>query len=178
MNLEVEAKFKVKDLETIENQLKDLNAEFVHIVRQTDTYFSSRKVMRKGTGMRIRKEKTADGELTMITFKGPRQRGEFKSRTEIELEIDDADKALLLLSELTLSPTLVIDKLRKIYDLDDCQVCLDKVNRLGMFVEIEGPNDRSIDAVRAKIGLKDHRHLNRGYAHMMSNLNKKLRGED
>ena len=178
MNFEVEAKFKVKELESFENNLIELNAEFSHIVRQTDTYFSSRKVMRKGTGMRIRKEKTADGEITMITFKGPRQRGEFKSRTEIELEVDDAGKALALLNELTLSPTLIIDKLRKVYDLDNCQVCLDKVNRLGMFIEIEGPDDATIEGVRVKIGLKDFRHLNRGYAHMMSNLNKKLRGED
>ena len=178
MNLEVEAKFKVKDLESIEQTLIDMGAEFVHIVRQTDTYFSSRKVMRKGTGMRIRKEKTSEGEVTWITFKGPRQRGEFKSRLEIELEVDNSEKAIALLNELTLSPTLVIDKLRKIYEINQCQVCLDKVNRLGMFIEIEGPNDQVIEEVRQKIGLKDARHLNRGYAHMMSNLNKKLRGED
>ncbi|MBN2063502.1 MAG: class IV adenylate cyclase [Sedimentisphaerales bacterium] len=178
MNLEVEAKFKVKDIEPFEQTLIDLEADFVHIVRQTDTYFSSHKVMRKGTGMRIRKEKTAEDEITWITFKGPRLRGEFKSRNEIELQVDDADKALTLLQELTLNPTLTIDKLRKIYELDGCQVCLDKVNRLGMFIEIEGPDDATIEAVRCKIGLRDYRHLNRGYAHMMSNLNKKLRGED
>lgn len=178
MNLETEAKFKVSDIDSFEQTLVDLKAEFVHIVRQTDTYFSSPKVMRKGTGMRIRKEKTAEGEVVWVTFKGPRVRGEFKSKNEIELKVDNADKALALLEELTLSPSLVIDKLRKIYEIDGCQVCLDKVNRLGMFIEIEGPDDATIESVRCKIGLKDHRHLNRGYAHMMSNLNKKVRGED
>ena len=178
MNLEVEAKFKVKELDSFESKLEELEAEFLSIVRQTDIYLGSRKVMRKGTGMRIRKEKTVDGEVTMITFKGPRQRGEYKSRTEIELEVDDCDKAIALLEQLTFSPNLTIDKLRKMYELDGCLVCLDKVNRLGMFIEIEGPDDKTITSVREQIGLKDHRHLNRGYAHMMSSLDKKLRGED
>jgi hypothetical protein len=59
-----------------------------------------------------------------------------------------------------------ISKLRTTFKVNDCYVMLDEVKDLGQFIEIEGPNEESINAVYELIG-KPGVTVLYGYAQLM-----------
>ncbi|MCK5272392.1 MAG: class IV adenylate cyclase, partial [Sedimentisphaerales bacterium] len=103
-----------------------------------------------------------------LCFKGPQQKGQYKRREEIEVEIGDRKMAMMLLKALGFTTTLVVEKTRRLAQLDSCQVCLDEVEDLGNFVEIEGPNETEIEQVAIKLKLNEHQHIRSGYARMLA----------
>jgi adenylate cyclase class 2 len=62
---------------------------------------------------------------------------------------------------------LVIEKKRRLWRLDRCEVALDQLPLLGNFVEIEGPDDESITKVQNSLGLSDLPHIPKGYASLI-----------
>ncbi len=47
-------------------------------------------------------------------------------------------------------------------------MCLDEVDRLGSFVEIEGSDEGKIAEVQKNLGLADAGHIQKGYHRLMS----------
>jgi adenylate cyclase class IV len=64
-------------------------------------------------------------------------------------------------------PILVYEKVRESWLLDDCRVELDQPPGIGLFVEIEGPSESSIQEVRAKIGLSDTAPVRESYVRLL-----------
>jgi adenylate cyclase, class 2 len=174
MHIEIEAKLKVDSLAKVARKLRDCGAEFVGELLQNDTYLDDGKgTMRKtDSALRIRRQMVKGREQVVITFKGPKKKGRFKQRREIEMEISDGNLAEMLLVELGFKKAIVIRKKRREWRLGGCVVALDELPLLGSFVEIEGLSEKKITAVQKKLGLDDLPHIPASYACLME---KKLR---
>ena len=166
MHTETEAKLKVDLLQEVERKLSDVGAEFVEEQLQTDTYFDDADGSLKSgdRALRIRRQRAGQRVETFLTYKGPKQKDDFKKRQEIEIEIGDADSAEELLLALGYEKALVFEKKRRVWQLDDCTVSLDEVPLLGSYVEIEGPLGQSIADAQKRIGLSDLPNIIESYA--------------
>ena len=174
MSHEIEAKIKVAALGPIENKLKELDADFVRSVQQVDSYFmdTHEQLRKNDCGLRIRQQTIDNEQSALISFKGPRQDGPFKSRDEYETGITDVKMTEKIFESLGYHKKIVIEKKRDIWLLDHCEVCLDELPELGCFVEVEGPDEDVISGVLKKLNLHNQPHIPDGYAAMMSRKKK------
>jgi adenylate cyclase class 2 len=166
--MEIEAKVVVDDLASVAESLQHIGAEVRGSISQRDIYFTDEngRLLMLGCGLRIRQQ-SGDVNQTVITFKGPMVKGPFKIRPEIEVEIGEADAMQKLLEGLGYRTMIEIRKHRQSWHLGNCEICLDEVEGLGKFVEVEGPSNEAVSQAMQTIGLDVQHHINRGYASMM-----------
>ena len=133
---------------------------FIPILISTTANQSLRK---SDSALRIRRPayRPRRARHRVITFKGPRRKGRFKQRQEIQFGISDADIAEMFLAAIGYKKTLVYQKKRQVWRLGGCEVALDELPLLGTFVEIEGPSEKKIADVQKKLGLEDLPHIHR-----------------
>jgi adenylate cyclase class IV len=72
-----------------------------------------------------------------LTFKGVNTGGEFHSRRELETEVADGSELLTILEQLDFKELLRVKKKRRSYVRGPFTFCLDEVDQLGRFLEIE-----------------------------------------
>ena len=169
MCIEIEAKLKVDSLQEVGRKLGEVGAEFVEEQLQTDTYFDDAGAVLKSSdrALRLRRQRAGQKENTFLTYKGAKEKSDFKKRQEIEIEVGNGDLVEKLLSELGYKKKLVFEKKRRVWKLHDCVVCLDELPLLGSFVEIEGPDGESIADVQKNLGMSDLPHIVESYACLM-----------
>jgi len=170
MCTEIEAKLKVDSLQEIERKLAELGAEFLAEQLQTDYHFDDANTTLTKTDrcLRLRKQMVGKNESFFLTYKGAKEKSNLKKRQEIELEIKDADSVRKLLSALGYEQSLVVEKKRRLWQLGDCEVALDRLLLLGDFVEIEGPDEEKIANAQEKLGLSDLSHIAESYASLVT----------
>ena len=175
MAVEIEAKIRLGDdasVAALVDALEAAGAHRVGVVLSTEVYLDrpdgSLQMSDSGLRVRIQEPDEAPSAATpgtgtgtaaatakaWVTFKGPREPGEFKVREEIESQIGDGEAVLALLSKLGYVPNVRYQKRRETWRMDDCTVELDQVPLLGRFVEIEGPSEAAVSAVRKQLGLE------------------------
>jgi adenylate cyclase class 2 len=154
--LEVEMKFHVDDLKALADRLAQSSVEEPTVRRDSDQYFNApdRDFAQTDEALRIRR--TGDGNF--VTYKGPKRDALTKTRTEIEVPLGDGDAAAegfaQILVKLGYRPVAIVRKTRRVLHLErggfQVQVCLDEVDGLGHFAELEivAPEDR-FEAARA-----------------------------
>jgi adenylate cyclase class 2 len=139
---------------------------------ETNTFFDTpgRALVAGDRGLRLRRAKDlASGkERFVITVKGPAQSGALKTREEAEVSVDDGDRAAAVLRALGYEPQLSFQKRRETWETGGCKVELDELPVLGLFVEVEGPDEAAVMRVRAAIGLDGHPLIKAGYVTMLS----------
>ncbi len=169
MHEEIEAKLKVDSLEAVERRLSACGATFLGETVQTDAYFDTvaRDFTRGDKALRLRREKTGQHERLILTYKGPKQADDYKTRVEVELEVNDGEAADTLLVALGYDKALAFDKRRRLWRLRDCEVALDELPLLGTFVEIEGPDSRAILQVQEMLDLSRVPHTMDSYASLI-----------
>lgn len=175
MAVEIEAKMAVTDLEPIRAKLRELGAQAAGQNMETNTFFDTedRSLLAADEALRLRHNlnTTTGADEHIITYKGPRQHGKLKSRDEVEMTVQDCERASELLERLGFVRTLSFEKRRESWKLGGCKVELDELPYLGFYVEIEGPSEEPVLAVRAQLGLSDRPIVKSGYiALLMSNL--------
>ncbi len=170
MCVEIEAKLKVESLQEIAEKLTALGAEFLQEQMQTDYYLDDKSATLTKTDrcLRLRRQLTNREERTFLTYKGAKEKDEFKKRREIEVEVADADSVEKLLSEIGYDRALVVEKKRRVWWFRQCSVALDELPSLGNFVEIEGPDSQRITDVQRELGLTDLPHIAQSYASLMA----------
>ena len=171
MNIEIEAKIKLDSHEPVIEKLESLNdAKFDREIEQTDTFFmdENNTLLKNDCGLRLRRETSASNETIILTFKGPKQKGLIKSRTEIETAVSDFENTAIILESLGYKRRLTFKKIRKIWHFQGCEVCLDFVPQLGYFLEVEGPGEEIICDVLGKLGYRNFQHVTDSYAKMVS----------
>ena len=168
MYVEIEVKLKVKSLPEVERKLAELGAEFLAEQLQTDYLFDDANAALITTDrcLRLRRQSVADGERYFLTYKGAKEKSNFKKRQEIEIEIIEAESTKKLLSALGYEKVMVIEKKRRLWKLGGCSVALDQLPLLGDFVEIEGPDDKTIADVQQRLSLADLTHIAKSYAQL------------
>jgi adenylate cyclase class 2 len=170
MHAEIEAKLKVDSLADVERGLVASGASFVRETVQTDSYFDTadRSLTRADQCLRLRTEEIGERERLVLAYKGAKEPDDYKKRREIELEVNDAEAAELLLKELGYQKALAFDKRRRAWDLQGCEVALDELPLLGTFVEIEGPDSDTIARVQGLLGLSAVPHIRDSYASLIA----------
>ena len=157
MAIEVEAKMRLINLPELQAALARHGAKRGPTLAEVNTFFDTPNGQLKTSdqGLRIRVEQEINGEhqITTITHKGPRAHGKLKSRMETEVRVLDPVAAAELLRALGYVRVLAFEKRRSRWLLDKCHVDIDTLPYLGDFVEIEGPSDSQVLAVREKLGL-------------------------
>ena len=169
MCIEIEAKLKVDSLAQVERKLAELGAKFVAEQLQSDSQLddASTTLLSTDRSLRLRRQVVGGSARHILTYKGGKEDSDFKRRQEIETEIKDADSMRRLLSELGYEQVLVVEKKRRLWRLDRCEVALDELPLLGCFVEIEGPDEKRIADVQERLGLSDLPHIGKSYAHLI-----------
>ena len=141
--LEIEMKFPASDFPALERTLADWGAARDAARTDADHYFNApdRDFAHTDEALRLRRIAAAN----YVTYKGPKRDAQTKTRTEVEVPLAEGDDAArdftALLTHLGYRPTAVVRKRRTIYHLRRegfaLEVCLDEVEGLGRFVELE-----------------------------------------
>jgi adenylate cyclase class 2 len=141
--LEIELKFPVAEFGPIEQRLREWGVAAGSALLEADHYFNApdRDFAKTDEAFRLRRV----GPLNRITYKGPKQAGPAKTRTEIEVPLAEGDGPAeglcRLVTYLGYRPVAVIRKRRVPYQFErdgfSLEVCCDDVEELGRFVEVE-----------------------------------------
>lgn len=155
---EVEIKAVCDNHEIILEYLKNNNAQFVKKQTEIDLYFChpAKEFSETDEALRLR---TAGGE-TVITYKGPKIGQKSKTRIEEEVAVADYESMKKILTYLGFTKAGEVKKSRSYYLLKDIDICLDYIEGLGFFVELEIQSDeihaaeQALFSLAADIGLK------------------------
>ncbi len=157
MPIETELKLRVESHEEVRRRLQEADASLIETGLETNRIYDrpDGSLRKRGCGLRLRSVLFADGKESRatLTFKGPRRAMAFKSREELEVGVDDADAMERLMEGIGFVQVLRYQKRRESWQLDECRVDLDEPARIGLFVEIEGPDERTIRRVQHKLKL-------------------------
>jgi len=169
---ELESKIRVAEHEPVRGRLREANAEYLGRVLETNRLFDDDKwtLLKGGCGLRVRSCRTLDGpeQPATLTYKGPLRDGAFKRKSEIEIEIADAVSMVGILAAMGFSEWIIFEKNRESWRLPPCEVELDEVPGLGLFVEVEGPDEAAIRAALARLGLDPRQSTRRSYVAMLA----------
>jgi adenylate cyclase, class 2 len=183
MGQEIEMKFKVGGHQGVARQLQQIGARMRHRVLQTDRYFDTpaRRLLKGDCGLRLRQTHCLSRgsaraeERTLLTFKGPRRkRGMAKIRPEYQTYIDDPAAMVEVFAACGLNEMLAIQKKRTGFRVGRCMVELDELPLLGCFVEIEGPDEHAVQAVREKLDLTEAEPLKEHYINLARSACRRL----
>lgn len=141
--LEIEQKYSGADHAALHAALAALGASAAEVHVEADHYFNApdRDFARTGEAFRLRRI----GAVNLLTYKGPKQAAAVKVRAELEVPLlpgdDAAAEYIDLLQRLGYRPVAIVRKWRSSCTLHragfDVQVCLDEVDELGAFAEVE-----------------------------------------
>lgn len=139
--IEVEIKASVDDHSRIADNLTSLGFKKNKTVIETDIYFNgnNRDFRHTDEALRLRSAKNAeDGtELSFITYKGSKLDNISQTRKEYEVPIEKSDIMYDIFSLLGYQPMISVSKTRQYYSRNGIAACLDKVEGLGSFIELE-----------------------------------------
>ena len=140
--IEVEVKLKIKDTISLEKNLLVQGYILKETLRETDTYFDGGINGIKKSGQALRVRRTVDSstgkECSKITFKGEKLDTVSMARLELETVVESGEAAERILCALGFYPVQpIVVKIRKILRNGDICACLDDVQGLGTFLELE-----------------------------------------
>lgn len=159
--LEVEAKFRCSDLNALREKLKSLEARLLGTVEMVDVYMQHpcRNFAETDEALRVRFYTSPEGKQRSveITYKGPRQEGWAKSRSEISAKAEDFESVLEIFRRMGFAEVARIVKRREFYELENVEISLDSVEELGYFVELEdrGAGEAVLKSLAEKLGLTE-----------------------
>ena len=125
----LELKARVGDHEFLRKKLSALGAQYVGTFRQKDLYF---KVPEGRLKLREVKD---DRTVELIYYERENIRGPKRDDAFI-LKIKEPEDLKKILKKI-LTPLIVVEKVREIYNYQGTQIHLDTVKKLGKFVEFE-----------------------------------------
>lgn len=155
--IEVEVKVSVKNRAQIEEKLLQMGFIKGNLVKESDFYFDEegRQLKEKDTALRVRSCENLTNHKSeyFMTFKGPKMDSISMTRKEVEMKIENVDKGKELLQSLGYNQVYPVIKLRQYFHLDRITACLDQVEQLGDFLELEiiVPQEKEKEAVLNKI---------------------------
>lgn len=148
--IEVEVKLKINSVEDVISKLKELGFSEAEMLRETDTYFDNKEgaIRHSDRALRIREtyNYNSDNSCCQINFKDKKYDNKSMSRPEFETEVNDAESMIKIINGLGFFPVepKVIKK-RQILKSSSISACVDTVEGLGNFLELEIITDSEQD---------------------------------
>ena len=136
--IEYEVRVLEIDVDNTINRLKELGATLIDDSLQRRYVYDFNPVD-PNKWVRLR----TNGKKTTITIKEI-ESNKIDGTKEIEIEVDDFDKANELLNELGYKPKGLQENYRIKYDLDGVEVDIDRWPRIPAYLEIEGKNEEEV----------------------------------
>ena len=138
---EVEVKIKVDNIDDILKKLDSLNCELTSPKKQKDVIFisSSMKEYKIVEGTVVLRTRT-ENDKEFFTLK--RQSGVNLSSKEYNLEIQGVETLHQMLELMNFKKLVEVTKVRIEGKLNQYNICIDKVENLGNFIELELLTDR------------------------------------
>lgn len=169
---EVEIKFRVASLKTLEGQL--VNSGFRCVTPSTHEFntlydLPAQKLRWKGELLRLRRY----GAYWTLTHKARAQTGRYKSRVELETVVGDGKQMDLLLRALSYRPVFSYEKYRSEWSDGNGHVVLDHTP-IGDVAEIEGPA-RWIDRTARRLGVAQADYIAKPYAELFFEWKRKYK---
>jgi len=137
MNIEVEIRAKIENFDKIKAVLNKVGANFIKLENQIDKIFGAdkfldteHKIIEGGIVARIR---GIDGKNTLEFKEILREKGGI----ELNCPLASIEIGEKILKKLDFKESFTIKKNREIYSYNGFTICLDKVEQLGNFIEIE-----------------------------------------
>ncbi|PIT97241.1 class IV adenylate cyclase [Candidatus Berkelbacteria bacterium CG10_big_fil_rev_8_21_14_0_10_41_12] len=159
-NTEIELKYKTINLPQIEKQLKGLGVKFIKEFRCVDSYF----LITGNDGRQYLRVREKDGR-SELNYHFVISHQETK---EWETEVESAELTKEILRKIGHKDDVAVDKTRKIYKYKNSEISLDKVKKLGNFIEIESPSKKELCEIEKELGFtKQQRSDKMGYPDMI-----------
>lgn len=175
---EIELKFKVENPKNVISFLERNNCHLSDINSQNDTiYVQNLDNVESTEGsvwLRVRKS----NDRVELNYK--KQSAKLSESEEIEFEVSSYEKANLFLEALGFKKWVEVNKKRQYTKYQDYNICLDEVEHLGTFVEIEvlvseqneTDYEEKILEVAKIMGINPDNRINSHYDTMISKLKK------
>jgi|DewCreStandDraft_1066081.scaffolds.fasta_scaffold00588_14 adenylate cyclase class 2 len=165
MAREIEIKFAVDDFGPVRARLQTLGARNGHRVFEDNLVFDDAQGSLRARGLLLRLRRA---ERITLTVKVPQPDPRFKVREEIEVTLDDFDRARQLLETLGFRPVQRYQKVRETWRLGAVTVALDALP-FGRFVELEGP-PAALEQVVQALGFRLEQGLRQSYLDLYAAL--------
>ncbi len=173
--MEIEIRAQINNSQDIEKKIIELGAKLLGKKKQIDEYFGEINLYKKlgySFLMRVRTE----GDQKFITYKGAQLKKDGVWE-EYELAIDNSEKAIKMFQAMGLERVIVVHKYRKEYRLNDLTICLDHLESLGEFIEIESLQKKDINKnvlkdFLQKLNIPEDQIIHQGYVTMLLAKNK------
>lgn len=140
-NYEIEIKIPVAEPEAVEKRLLAQGFRKTGCIREEDMYYNSthHDVREHDEALRIRKstDLLTGRERAQVNFKGKKIDRASMSRSEYETEIGSPDQMEKILSGIGFEPVAGVCKVRQYLTRGKMTACLDQVENLGDFLELE-----------------------------------------
>jgi adenylate cyclase class 2 len=142
---EIEVKIKTDDLQSVRKKLEEKNCKFADPVHQHDIIYTlvDEEVWSAAKEgdivIRIREQENR----SVLNLK--QQKTSELDNLEYETRVDDPEAVRKILAILGYVPQVEVKKIRTERELNEYTVCLDEVERLGSFVEVEKMSDEGVD---------------------------------
>ena len=147
--IEIEVKVRA-DHSKVRSILKNIGATKIGVENQSDSYFAAphRDFAKTDEALRIR---SLEGQA-VLTYKGPKIDKVSKTREELETPVDEVS-ATKILHSLGFSNAGIVRKKREVFSAGEITVCLDAVEGLGEFLEVEivAEDEKELDITRGKL---------------------------
>lgn len=145
MELELEATFINIDKTILRERLKQAGATLVQPeIKMKKTIFD----LGKNVFARVRNE----GRQICMTYKSVADASRIDGTKEINVTVDDYDRAVAFITALGIRPKSQQETLRESWVLDNTEIDIDTWPWLPTFVEIEGKSSAAVEAVSTKLG--------------------------
>ncbi len=161
MNTELECKLKINSRDEISNKLTKLGAKDLGDIKEKNWVFDTVEHKLKESHNLLRLRTTR--KKSTITFKGKYEDSNFKKRLELESVVDSPENMMQIFSQLGYVKSWYYEKMRHTFELDNCEIVLDKMPNLGDFIEIEAKTEEDICRVLTKLELKTENHIDKSY---------------
>ncbi len=174
---EIELKFKVDNLDVLINKLKEEQCEISAVKMQNDTIYvqnlDDTESKEGSVWLRVRKE----NDKIELNYK--KQSKKKMESEEIEFEVSSYELANQFLKALGYLPWVEVNKKRRYSNYKEYNICIDEVEKLGSFVELEILVDKdnkedyelALLEVAKKLGINPDKRINSHYDTMISELN-------
>lgn len=138
--IEIKFKYDTQYKETLLQRCQEQGFFLEDQVWEEDTYYTPahKDLMKCDQALRVRMvESQLKGNCSKITYKGVNQTKGMQMREELETDIKDGKILKEILRRMDFSVVAVVDKQRCYYVKENIHICVDKVQNLGDYFEIE-----------------------------------------
>ncbi len=143
---EIEIKVKIDSFEKIEEGLKKLGCEVSEPITQNDVVFFDKNY--DGKTRNVLRIRTVN-DKSILTFK--RSTVDELSSIEKEVEIKNPEIMTEMIELLGYEEYVRVNKKRKKCNYKNYEICLDEVENLGLYVEVEKMSDEDQEIVKQEL---------------------------